>query len=228
MRKGFKMARIYDTKKEKNLKIGSVVVGFILLIAGVVLLMLTAPETTPDETAGCEVDNICNCKCDEDPDPDCTSIGQTLGVVLMVLAIIIGIIPITVYEYFKYSRFKRMEDRFPRFMKDFSEAVRGGMTIPQALTMTAKIDYGDLSKEIRKADNQVSWGLPFPKAMQRFADRIRGSSVMKQSFTIINESFRSGGDIASTTNSIALNIGLIKEIVLSYCNVHQISMIDMC
>lgn len=206
------MKNVKDTKKEKYLKIGSVALGLILMIAGIVLLMVTAPETISDEEAGCDADNICNCKCEDRPDPDCKNLGQTMSVILMMIAVIIGVIPISVYEYFKYSRYRRMEDNFPRFMKDFSEAVKGGMTIPQALTMTAKIDYGDLSKEIKKTDHQVSWGLPFPKAMQRFADRIKGSSVMKQSFTIINESFRSGGDIANTMNSIALNIGLIKEI----------------
>ncbi|MEA3342619.1 MAG: type II secretion system F family protein [archaeon] len=206
------MAKLKDTKKEKHMKIASVVVGLVLMITGLVLLMVSAPETITDETAGCGADGICNCKCEEEPDSDCTSLGQTLSVVLMVLAIIIGVMPVAVYEYFKYSRFKRMEDSFPRFMKDFSEAVKGGMTIPQALNMTAKIDYGDLSKEIKKTDNQVSWGLPFPKAMLRFADRIKGSSVMKQSFTIINESFKSGGDIANTMNSIAMNIGLIRDI----------------
>ncbi|MFH1127272.1 MAG: type II secretion system F family protein [archaeon] len=199
-------------QKATFLKIGSLALGFIMLIAGIVLLITSVPKAVTDEDAGCSADNQCNCKCSDVPDPDCKSFGQTLSVLLLVMAMIVGVVPITAYEYFGYARFKRMEDSFPRFMKDFSEAVRGGMTIPQALTMTANIDYGPLSREVRKADNQVSWGLPFPKAMQRFGERIKGSSIMKQSFTIINESFRSGGDIASTMNSIAMNIGLIKEI----------------
>ncbi len=203
-------------KKEKMLKIGGIVIGFLFLMIGIVLLIISAPETTSDEELGCDADEICNCKCggesESEPDPDCKSLGQTLSVIFMILGMLIGIVPVSAYEYFRFSRFKRMEDSFPRFMKDFSEAVKGGMTIPQALTMVAQIDYGPLSKEIRKADHQVSWGLPFPKAMQRFAERIKGSSIMKQSFTIINESFVSGGDIANTMNSIAMNIGLIKEI----------------
>ncbi len=203
-------------KKEKMLKIGSIVAGLLLVVISIVLLLVSAPETDSTGTLGCSADDICNCKCGDtpysEPDPDCKSLGQTISIILMMLGVFIGTVPISAYEYFKFARFKRMEDSFPRFMKDFSEAVKGGMTIPQALTMTAKIDYGSLSTEVKKADNQVSWGLPFPKAMQRFADRIQGSTVMKQSFTIINESFRSGGDIANTMNSIAMNIGLIKEI----------------
>ncbi len=203
-------------KKEKMIKVGSIVLGFLLLLVSVVLLMVSAPETQTDPDLGCGEDDICNCMCgakhESEPDPDCKSLGQTLSVILMVIGMLVGVVPISAYEYFRFARFKRMEDSFPRFMKDFSEAVKGGMTIPQALTMVAKIDYGALSKEVKKADHQVSWGLPFPKAMQRFAERIKGSSVMKQSFTIINESFTSGGDIANTMNSIAMNIGLIKEI----------------
>ncbi|RLG15585.1 MAG: hypothetical protein DRN71_00890 [Candidatus Nanohalarchaeota archaeon] len=203
-------------KKENMIKIGSIVLGFLLLITSVILLMVSAPETESSDTLGCGEDGICNCKCGTKDvskvDSDCNSLGQTLSIILMVIGMLIGVVPTSAYEYFRFAKFKRMEDSFPRFMKDFSEAVKGGMTIPQALTMVAKIDYGALSKEVKKADHQVSWGLPFPKAMQRFAERIKGSSVMKQSFTIINESFTSGGDIANTMNSIAMNVGLIKEI----------------
>ncbi len=203
-------------KKEKMVKTGSIALGFLLLMTSVVLLMVSAPETKTDEGLGCGQDDICNCKCgsknEVEPDPDCKSLGQTLSIILMVLGLLVAVVPTSAYGYFRFARFKRMEDSFPRFMKDFSEAVKGGMTIPQALTMVAKIDYGVLSREVKKADHQVSWGLPFPKAMSRFADRIKGSSVMKQSFTIINESFTSGGDIANTMDSIAMNIGLIKEI----------------
>lgn len=189
----------------------SIVIGMVLLIAGTSLLMISAPKTQSDDALGCKKDDICNCKCQKEPDPDCKNLGQSISVVMMILGVILALAPITIYEHFKYSRFKRMEDQFPRFLKDFAEAVKGGMTIPQALTMTAKIDYGALSKEIKRTDNQVSWGLPFPKAMERFTERIKGSTIMKQSFTIINESYSSGGDIASTMNSIAMNIGLIKD-----------------
>ena len=138
--------------------------------------------------------------------------SRIVGIMFLILAVIIGVVPFSIYQYFKFNKYAKMEEQFPRFMKDFSESVKGGMGFPQALDMAAKTDYGALSPEVLKASNQVSWGMPFPKAMKKFAERLKGSKVMRQSFALVNEAFVAGGNVADIMESIAENIGAIRNI----------------
>lgn len=140
------------------------------------------------------------------------SSSHVFGIMFLILSITVGIVPYSIYSYITYSRFAKMEEQFPRFMKDFAESIKGGMGFPQALDMAARTDYGALSPEIRRTANQVSWGTPFPKAMQKFAERIQGSKVMKQSFALVNQAFLAGGDVAEIMDSIAENIGAIRAV----------------
>ena len=138
--------------------------------------------------------------------------SRVIGMMFLILSVIIGVVPYSVYSYFKYHKYTKMEEQFPRFMKDFAESVKGGMGFPQALDMAAKTDYGALSPEILKASNQVSWGMPFPRAMKKFGERIQGSKIMRQSFALVNEAFVAGGNVADIMQSIAENIGAIRNV----------------
>ena len=123
-----------------------------------------------------------------------------------------AIIPSSIINYNQYTKYHQMESHFPTFLKDFSEAIKSGMNFVQAFKTVSKSDYGPLSDELRHSANQLSWGVPFPKVLAKLANRIKGSKIMRQSFTIITEAYNSGGDIAETMNAIALNISQIKEV----------------
>ncbi len=138
--------------------------------------------------------------------------SRVIGIMFLILSVIIGVVPFSVYRYFSYNKYAKMEEQFPRFMKDFAESIKGGMGFPQALDIAAKTDYGALSPEVLKASNQVSWGMPFPKAMKKFAERIQGSKIMRQSFALVNEAFVAGGNVADIMESIAENIGAIRNV----------------
>lgn len=139
-------------------------------------------------------------------------VSPVAGVSLIMFALFIGIVPYTTWTFLQFNKFKKMEEHFPTFMRDLSEAKKSGMTFSQSIDMLSKSDYGALTPEIKRAANQLSWGLPFPKVIMRFADRIRGSKIMRQSMTIIIEAFNSGGDIAETMDSVAMNIGTVRDV----------------
>ena len=84
--------------------------------------------------------------------------------------------------------------------------------IVQAFKLVSKSDYGPFSDELKRSANQLSWGVSFPKVLDKLSKRIQGSKIMRQSFTIITEAYNSGGDIAETMSSIATNITAIKEV----------------
>ncbi len=135
-----------------------------------------------------------------------------VGILLFILAVLGGSFPISIYQYLQYNKFRKMEEHFPTFLEDFSEAKKSGMMFPQAFLSISKTEYGSLSNEIKIAAAQLTWHLPFPKVMKMLSKRLGGSRLMKQSFTIINEAYSSGGDVAETMSSLAMNVSKIKQI----------------
>lgn len=135
----------------------------------------------------------------------------TVGVIFLLTSAIVGIFPFAIMEYLAFNRFQSMEEKFPLFIRNFAEIKKSGTTFPQALDLASRSDYGPLSREVQKTANQVSWGIPFTKAIDRMADRLKESRPISQALRVINESFSSGGDIAQIMESLSLNIGLIRE-----------------
>lgn len=135
-----------------------------------------------------------------------------IGILLFIVAILGGSFPISIHQYMHYNKFRKMEEHFPTFLEDFSEAKKSGMMFPQAFISISKTEYGSLSNEIKTAAAQLTWHLPFSKVMKMLSKRVGGSRLMKQAFTIINEAYNSGGDVAETMSSLAMNVSKIKQI----------------
>jgi flagellar protein FlaJ len=108
---------------------------------------------------------------------------------------------------------REVEDQFPSFLQDLAESKRGGMTIMQAFESAKETDYGRLNAEIEKIHNELTWGVPFPEVMERFSRRMSASAVIQESISILLQSFRSGGDITQTIESIAEDAANLKEVI---------------
>jgi len=130
---------------------------------------------------------------------------------LILLAAVIGIIPPVLIRYFDAKKIKDVEDRLPVFLLDLSEAQRIGMTLPESLKQVSKADYGKLTPEIQKMNDQISWGITSQIAMENFAKRMKRSKLIGRVVRIINETANSGGDIARTMESTASDLATIKE-----------------
>lgn len=141
-----------------------------------------------------------------------TGNAPNIGVTILVMAIAIGVLPFTMIEYFHYKKFASIENRFPSFIRSLAENKKSGATFPQALDLAAKANYGVLSEEIRKTAAQVSWGVPFQKAILKMGENLKESPVIKQSMIVINEAFLSGGDVAGIMDSVSLNMNTIREV----------------
>lgn len=132
---------------------------------------------------------------------------------LFLLGLVIGTIPYGVISFFKNRAIRELEDQFPSFLKDLAESKRGGMTLLQALESAKETDYGRLNNEIEKIHNQMTWGVPFPVVMKRFSNRMEESTVIQESVSILLQSFKSGGDITKTIESIADDSAELKETI---------------
>jgi flagellar protein FlaJ len=130
---------------------------------------------------------------------------------LILLAAVIGIIPYALLTYFEFKKIKDIEDRLPNFLLDISESQKVGMTLPEAIKQVSRTDYGKLTAEIKKMNDQISWGIPVQDVMNNFAIRMKKSKLIGRVIRIINEAYNSGGDIARTMEATASDITSIKE-----------------
>lgn len=138
---------------------------------------------------------------------------QENGIILMMLGILVGVMPYGLISFFKNRAVTEIESQFPSFLKDLAESKRGGMTILKSFESARDTDYGRLNDEVIKIHNQLTWGIPFPDVMNRFSKRMDESAVIQESISIIIQSFRSGGDVTDTIQSVAEDASMLRDVL---------------
>jgi len=88
---------------------------------------------------------------------------------LLAAAVIMGPSLYMMYRDYAYS--KEVESRFPDFLRDITESLSAGMTLPQAIRNTRKNDYGALTADAKKIAMQIEWGIPFEEILTKFGER---------------------------------------------------------
>ena len=58
--------------------------------------------------------------------------------------------PPILFFYLKHKKRKEIETMFPIFLMDFVEAIRGGLTVPQAFKFVSSNDYRALTPYVKK------------------------------------------------------------------------------
>ncbi len=124
-----------------------------------------------------------------------------LSNVLNAVALVVVIVPPAMMRYMKYRRIKEMEERFPDFMREVVEGLRGGMSLPLSLKYASKADYGALNPLVKRMVAQISWGVPFETALKEFMKATR-SRVIARAVSVIIEAHRSGGELAEAIDSV--------------------------
>lgn len=136
---------------------------------------------------------------------------EPIAASLFVAGIVIATLPYALYIYFRDRRYNQMEKEFPSFLRNLSEGIKSGMSLPEAFQQASRTDYGQLDTEVRRASHQLSWGIPFSEVMERMAGRMEGSELIRRSIYIVLQSYESGGNISETLDAIASNASMIKE-----------------
>lgn len=126
------------------------------------------------------------------------------------LGVMIAFIPYSMYTYFEEAKLHDMEEHLPAFLRDVAEARKTGMTLPESVYKSMRIDYGKLTPEVQKMAYQISWGVPFGDVLVRFAKRSK-SRFIERSVAIIEQAQISGGSLTDTLDSVARDATLVKE-----------------
>jgi flagellar protein FlaJ len=131
---------------------------------------------------------------------------------VIILSTFIMALPQLFFRYERFRAIKEIEETFPAFLRDLVESLRAGMPLHQAIRATSRFEYGRLSHEVRRMANQISWGVPVEKVLDRFAQRVSKSGRLYSSIQIIRESYLTGGDVASTLEAVADGSTVLEEI----------------
>lgn len=122
---------------------------------------------------------------------------------------LIIITPPGLLTYLKHRRINKIEEEFPDFLRDIAESNSSGMTLTKAVQTAAEGSYGPLTSEVKKISDQISWGISFNDALERFANRIR-TPLIKRSISLITEAERAGGDVTEILNAAAKDAREVK------------------
>ncbi len=131
--------------------------------------------------------------------------------ILLLLSFTVMGVPPAMMQYNAYQKRKEVEEFFPDFIRDITEGLRGGMTLPLAIKYAANNNYGALNPHIKQLAAQITWGLPFDSALHTFAKEIDNPTIGRAISTVI-EAHRSGGDIAEALDAVGKSTVEIEKL----------------
>ncbi len=115
---------------------------------------------------------------------------------------IVVAMPLIIIKYLENKRVSGMERNFPIFLQDFVEAVRGGMTIPQAFKTISSNRYGILTPLVKKMAAQLDWGIPVETVLIHFSKETR-SRLISRIVSTVMESHKFGGKLLETFEALS-------------------------
>jgi len=155
-------------------------------------------------------------------------IGTPLDFLVIAAIIFTGIFGI--YEFLRLRRIRKIDERFPDFVRDLAESRRAGMTFTKAIMYSSRGNYGLLTPEIQKIANQISWGSSVDNALRAFAKRVN-TKLINRTISLIIEASRSGGNVADVLDAASKDARELKLMegerragMLSYVAVIYVSM----
>lgn len=120
-------------------------------------------------------------------------------------------VPLVLSHYQKRREIVEVEEKFPMFLRDIVESLRSGSPFHKAIISCEKVDYGKLSRYVKKMANQLSWGIPVSDVLDQFMKKMKNSKKINMAVSILKESYMTGGDVISTLNSVAENLTQLNE-----------------
>jgi flagellar protein FlaJ len=136
-------------------------------------------------------------------------LGTSIDFLLIAIFIFTGVYGI--YEFQRLRRVRKIDERFPDFVRDLAESRRAGMTFTKAIMYSSRGNYGVLTPEIQKIARQISWGSSVDNALNAFAKRVN-TKLIRRTISLIIEASRSGGSVADVLEAASRDAREIKLI----------------
>ncbi len=128
----------------------------------------------------------------------------------IVFAIYILIIPLMLFHEYKKRKEDKIQEQIPDFLKKLASTNETGMTLRDSIKLMTRSDIG-LSKEIKKINNDIEWGLPVNESLIRFANRYR-THFISRSVNLLTKANESSGDIGEVLNVAARDVAAEQDL----------------
>ncbi len=112
----------------------------------------------------------------------------------VVFAILLIIVPLSVFFEIKNMKKKKLENNFPDFLKKLASTNETGMTLRDSIKLMARSETDALSREVKMIWHDVLWGIEVNDSLIRFANRLR-TQVVTRSLSLITKANESSGDV---------------------------------
>lgn len=136
--------------------------------------------------------------------------SQAFAILNLIAGVIVLGVPL-LYRYTQYAKIKKIESLFPVFLRDITQNIDAGMTLPQAIRSTTSNDYGVLTPYANDISAKISWGISFERVLHDFATNLKSQNLMRTVQTII-EAHRSGGTMNTVLEAVAESLREIEKI----------------
>lgn len=128
----------------------------------------------------------------------------------IVFSIYILIIPLMLFHEYKKRKEDKIQEQIPDFLKKLASTNETGMTLRDSIKLMTRSDIG-LSKEIKKINNDVEWGLSVNESLVRFANRFR-THFISRSVNLLTKANESSGDIGEVLNVAARDVAAEQDL----------------
>ena len=131
----------------------------------------------------------------------------------MALGLVIALTFPAIVEFNNYGWGRQVDRNIPGLLRDITEAVRSGITLPRALEEASQRDYGPLSKELENAISMFILGASWEDSLMSLAQRLRRPSALRL-FTILIEAHQTGGkmtEVLDTSVNLFSSLDEFKE-----------------
>jgi len=127
------------------------------------------------------------------------------------IGVLAGLGPYGFYMSREARRIRGLEERFADFLRDVASGHQGGLTLPAAVVVASRGEYGPLTPEVKKMADQLSWNLPFTEAIERFAERV-DTPLIRRAVNLILQANRSGGSTIEVLMAASRDAREIKSL----------------
>lgn len=129
----------------------------------------------------------------------------------VVVAMIVGLFPPSIMDLLDRRWRSAVNSKVPELIREIAEAQKTGMALPRAIEHASRLNYGPLSKELRKTVSLQTWGWTYPEALEDLAERI-GTPLAYRTIAMLNEVGRSGGRLYEILDNVYSHLREIKDL----------------
>lgn len=135
--------------------------------------------------------------------------GSPDAMLFATAGVLAALSPIAYLDMRRRARVRGMEERFPDFLRDLVENQKAALTMPAALRLTAKGEYGPLTPYVQRMAKQMSWGVPFEEALADFGENV-GTPLVRRTVHLVVRATQTGGEVSDVLVAAARDAREIK------------------